>query len=603
MTPRVDIPAWRPPWPVDIKERFVRVSASALRGDERWECPEQVALKARPGIYAQSPDNVRVAWPPYRSFPLGLVRQAAYAVLAKGYDPEAALADARAAQSYGDTVVSDETMPVAREGLTGYLIALERLRDDGVLSADSVVREFFAVDEAESESVRVEWAAWGLLHVDRVSGEREYHILTWDNAGQRNRPEPYLAVYARVAADAVMHHDDQRPRERREPSPHQPPPATRVRVREIGVLDATEQLLIDVEPDALREAFPELVTPALPVLAGGVFNPGGRCADCAARNTCPALPRLPGVFGVAGSSSWVRALAPADLTAARVCTWQVHLQRELSLPRARQETTAAMERGSLLHSWLEHAHGRFVPCSFEDLPVPGDGVGEVADRLGWTPEQYAALRPYLVAHLPGCPLSGDDITEVRPERSLTAWDTDADVIISTRADLVLDTSAGRVVRETKSLGDAPDEATTAELLERYPQVAVTLCMLADGLDPITGAVAAEPAPSVVQLELLWPAGQAVRTFDSADADTVLIARALVADAVDTIIYTEPTPNVGRWCAWCPVARWCTARQGTDAVDDVVIEVSVEDDVPGAPSRVSLLAYAEEISGVEDDLPF
>jgi len=159
------------------------------------------------------------------------------------------------------------------------------------------------------------------------------------------------------------------------------------------------------------------------------------------------------------------------------------------------------------------------------------------------------------------------------------------------------------VRETKSLGDAPDEATTAELLERYPQVAVTLCMLADGLDPITGAVAAEPAPSVVQLELLWPAGQAVRTFDSADADTVLIARALVADAVDTIIYTEPTPNVGRWCAWCPVARWCTARQGTDAVDDVVIEVSVEDDVPGAPSRVSLLAYAEEISGVEDDLPF
>ncbi len=602
MTPRVEIPAWRPQWPVEVKERFIRISAAHLRGEDRWECPEQIALKARPGIYAKNPDAQRAVYPPFRSFPLGLVRKAAYAVLARGFDPEAALADAQAAESFGDTVVSDEAMPVAREGLTGYLIALERLRDAGVLSPESVVREFFAVDEAESDLVRVEWSAWGLLHVDRVTGVREFHILTWDAAGSRARPESYLAVYARVAADAIMHADDQRHRERREPTVHQPPPATRIRVREIGVLDSTEQLLIDVDPEDVRRAFPELVAPALPILAGGRFNPGGRCAECTARNTCPALPRMPGVFGVAGSSAWTRALAPSDLTAARVCTWQVHLQRELSLPRARQETTAAMERGSLLHSWFEHAHGRFVACSAEDVPPIGDGIGEIAERLGWTPEQYAALRPYLVAHQQGCPLSADDIAEVRPERSLTAWDTDANVIISTRADLVLDTPGGHVVRETKSLGESPEEMSTSAYLERYPQVAVAVCMLADGLDPITGDVASARSGAVVQLELLWPGGQFVRTFDCADPDTVLLARASVAESVDTIIYAEPTPNPGRWCSWCPVSRWCSVHRAAGSHLTLVEEVEpAADSAP--PSAVSLLAYAEDFAPADDDLPF
>lgn len=235
--------------------------------------------------------------------------------------------------------------------------------------------------------------------------------------------------------------------------------------------------------------------------------------------------------------------------------------------------------------------------------MPGEGIGEVAERLGWTPEQYAALRPYLVAHQQGCPLRADDVAEVRPERSLTAWDTDADVIISTRADLVLDTSAGIVVRETKSLTEAPEEASTAELLERYPQVAVTLCMLADGLDPLTGEVSASSTPAVVQLEMLWPGGQMVRTFDAADPDVVLRARAVVAEAVDTIIYTEPTPNVGRWCSWCPVSRWCRARAGAEVIELTAVDAAETIASGPEPSRVSLLAYAEDVSGAEDDLPF
>ncbi|MEK9736114.1 MAG: hypothetical protein VW239_02180, partial [Candidatus Nanopelagicales bacterium] len=117
----------------------------------------------------------------------------------------------------------------------------------------------------------------------------------------------------------------------------------------------------------------------------------------------------------------------------------------------------------------------------------------------------------------------------------------------------------------------------------------------------TGVVSASSTPAVVQLEMVWPGGQIVRTFDAADPEVVLCARAVVAEAVDTIIYTEPTPNVGRWCNWCPVARWCTARNGSELIEMAEEEQAVPDG--NEPSRVSLLAYAEDVSGGEDDLPF
>ena len=84
------------------------------------------------------------------------------------------------------------------------------------------------------------------------------------------------------------------------------------------------------------------------------------------------------------------------------------------------------------------------------------------------------------------------------------------VVMSTRADLVVETTDGHLVRETKSVGahhEVPQSA--AEVFERYPQVAVTLCMLADGLDPVTGAVVAEARPARVEVEILRPDGVVV----------------------------------------------------------------------------------------------
>ncbi len=607
----VEIPAWTPPWRVTVRDRLIRVSAAHVRGEERWECPTQIAVKARPTVQVDRDPSVRPTYPPFHSFALGLARDAAYAVMASGADPEVALEQV-CATSTGD--VADAAREVAREALQGYLIAVARLRDTGELPAETVVREFFAADEPDRGGfaappgqidVRVEWSAWGLLHVSRDGADREYHVLTWEQAGTRRREPAYLAVYARVAADAVMKQEGSLWRERWPAAPSQPGAAQRVRVREIGMLDASDALLLDITADEARERFADVVSERVHVLGGGAFNPGGRCASCPVRYECPGIARMPGVLGVAGPALWTRALSPGDLTTTRTCTWQVHLERELSLPRARRETTEAMVRGTHLHSWLEHAHGRLVPCSAEDLPLPGEGLGDVAELLGWDEQAYAALRPFLMQHVAVCPLQREDIVAAYPEQSLTAWDTDVDVVMSTRADLVVELADGYLVRETKSVGAHHEmPQTAAEIFERYPQVAVTLCMLADGLDPVAGTVVDESRTARIEVEILRPDGHEVRGFDTTDAEAVLVARATIAEPIDTLLYSPAEPTVGRHCAWCPVSRWCSAYRA-QAVGPTGEAVDL--DLSGAGDerpRMSLLAYAEAVSVEADaDIPF
>ena len=592
---QVEIPPWTPPWRVVVRDRLIRVSAAHVRGEERWECPTQIAVKARPTLQVDRDPSVRPTYPPFHSFALGLARDAAYAVMSSGTDPEVAL-DQVCATSNGD--VADAARTVAREALQGYLIAVARLRDTGELPAETVVREFFAVDEID---VRVEWSAWGLMHVSRDGADREFHVLTWEQAGARRRDPAYLAVYARVAADALMKQEGSLWRERWPAATSQPGPAQRVRVREIGMLDASDALLLDVTADEARSRFPEHVSERVHVLGGGAFNPGSRCASCAVRYECPGVARMPGVLGVAGPALWTRALSPGDLTTARTCTWQVHLERELSLPRARRETTEAMVRGTHLHAWLEHAHARLVACTSDDLPLPSEGLGEVAELLGWDETTYSALRPYLLQHISACPLHREDVVAAYPEQSLTAWDTDVDVVMSTRTDLVVETADGYLVRETKSVGAHHEmPQTAAEVFERYPQVAVALCLLADGLDPVTGSVSTAVRPARVEVEILRPDGHEVRGFDTSDAEAVLIARATIAEAVDTILYLPAEPHVGRHCSWCPVSRWCVAYSGNVSVPADEAEPGADGDRP----RMSLLAYAEAVTVETDsDMPF
>jgi hypothetical protein len=157
-----------------------------------------------------------------------------------------------------------------------------------------------------------------------------------------------------------------------------------------------------------------------------------------------------------------------------------------------------------------------------------------------------------------------------------------------------------LVRETKSVGGSHElPVTAAEVFERYPQVAVTLCLLADGLDPVTGQVAEAPRAARVEVEILRTDGHEVRAFETVDAEAVLIARATVAEGVDTILYSPAEPNVGRHCVWCPVSRWCVAHRGGTA-ESAEVDASAADERP----RMSLLAYAESVTIESDaDIPY
>ena len=76
----MEIPPWTPPWRVVVRDRLIRVSAAHVRGEERWECPTQIAVKARPTLQVDRDPSVRPTYPPFHSFALGLARDAAYAV-------------------------------------------------------------------------------------------------------------------------------------------------------------------------------------------------------------------------------------------------------------------------------------------------------------------------------------------------------------------------------------------------------------------------------------------------------------------------------------------------------------------------------------------
>lgn len=590
------IPSWTPPWPSDGQPSFLRISASSLSGDARWTCAEQVAKKARPQVSPQRDRSERITYPPYADVPIGMVHTAMYSILSRGVDVERGMA---IAQSDTKGEIAEPTLAAVRAGITGYLDALEQLRSAGELPAGTIVREFTALDNVPSSvPPRVEWFGWGLMHTSRDSEIREYHLLTWSRAGERTRSAATIGVYARIAADAVCVEDGTAWWEPRVETAAQPRPGREVRIREIGLLDGSTHLLFQGSLDDARALFDASVPSALGVLAGGDYQPTTRCSSCSLRTACRGIPRMPGVLGVIGEPTWPRAFSPGDLSHGRHCTWQVHLSRTLGLPSVRGEASDAMRRGSDVHNYLELAHSRREECTAEDLP--GQDLPMIAADLGWTFDRYLALRPYLLAHLQVCALHRYDSDQAFPETSLGAWDTDADVVISTRADLVIADGDIAVIRETKTVHDTDDSLSDEQLLYRYPQVALAVILMASGLDPLTGEWGSTAQPGRVELEFLAPDGATVRTFDANDPETVLLARMHVAEATDRLLYTEPTPNPGRWCDFCPVSTWCDApREETTWEEDTA---PADTATPG--SRTALLALAETAASADDDdLPF
>ena len=550
----IAIPEWEPPWPARARAGYVRVTSTMMRGHG---CPEQIARKARPDLYPA--DDAPREPVPAGSFPLGLVRDAVLVLFtslvnARTPDGEVPVREAvehAIEQSWQEW--SPDVAPAVEAGVVGYLEVLASLRAAGDLPPTKVVADVVAVQDPDGD--RVEFWAWAVHHVSLDGARREVHLLRWREVESAALADAEVALIAHVAGSGYLaEHGKWYQRFVPIAGLTQPPPAHEVRVRLIGVLDGTSRECFAGSPEEAAGAFERAVPSAVGVLAGGRTRPTRACGGCNVRHVCPGLPTYPGLLGVAGFAPTTRAVTPSDLWTHGACPRQLHLMRDLGLPRERGEASEALRRGVQVHAWLAAAHDRGVACTEADLPNDLDDIPESLRGLGWSSQEYAVNRPYLRQHLPGCPLREGGV-RIISEVEVTAWDDEANVVLSTRPDAAyLGSSGAWVVRETKTLSPRglPDDRTA--LLRRYPQVAAAVCLLADGYRPDTQPL---DRPGAVELELLGPDSGEVVSFDAGDPLTVLVARTALAERVDAWLFDTAHP-IGEHppCGTCEVAHWC-----------------------------------------------
>jgi hypothetical protein len=612
------VPDWEPPWPSTGGPTFVRVSSSHLK-DPDWLCPEQMAKKARPEVWPAARGDY-IPRPP-ATFALGLLRDAAIDLLSSREPSavEAVTAIQLAVQARVDAAKDEwveESVELAVRGLGGYLRVLARLREEGVLARTVVVADLVVVDEQEDHPP-VESVTWAVHHLSVDGSLCETHVLRLGSAGDVRLAPAEVALMARVAAEGFI----------AEPkdvsgwsSPHrraasQPPAPRNARVRVVGVLDDSDRMVFDGTADVAATLVADEVPAALAILAGGRFRAGRGCADCALRQHCPGLPERAGLLGVAGYSTSTRSLSPSDLTKHALCPKQLHLLRDLGMPAQIPSPSGPLRRGQQVHEWLAAAHQRGVACRDEDLPLPsadmvGPGVvraAGIATDLGWGYDEYVTNRHFLLGHLDQCPWHRGGLVSLTHEVPMAAWDTDANVVISTRSDVVYVTDEAEVVvRETKTVSPrfvAPDPGA---LLHQFPQLALSVCLMADG-HPALEQV--PPGPRTVELEILGAAGHRLERYDAMDPATVLAARTALADRVDRWLHdTTHLPGPRPPCQTCPVTRFCSDYQpqrGLEVPADLLLGL-VD---PGAVGWGSV--DADEVSALvdldpsapADDIPF
>jgi hypothetical protein len=497
---------------------------------------------------------------------------------------------------------SPDVVPAVEAGVVGYLEVLASLRASGDLPPTKVVSDVVAVQDPDGD--RVEFWAWAVHHVGLDGARREVHLLRWGGVESATLTDAEVALIAHVAGSGFLaEHGKWYQRFVPIAGLTQPPPARDVRVRLVGVLDGTSQECFAGTPQQATAAFELAMPSAVGVLAGGRTRPTRACSGCNVRHVCPGLATYPGLLGVAGFAPTTRSVSPSDLWTHGACPRQLHLARDLSLPRERGEASEALRRGIQVHAWLAVAHERGIACTESDLPDDLDAAPDALRSLGWSAPEYSVNRPYLLQHLRGCPLREDGV-RVLSEVEVTAWDDDANVVLSTRPDTAyLGSSGAWVIRETKTLSPRglPDDPTA--LLRRYPQVAAAVCLLADGYRPDDQPL---ERPGAVELELLGPDAAQVLSFDASDPLTVLVARTALAERVDAWLFDTEHP-IGEHppCGTCEVARWC-GRQPEASVTLTVADLLGPDTGSGEGHVQAPDAVLRDLVGVldeEEEFPF
>jgi len=209
--------------------------------------------------------------------------------------------------------------------------------------------------------------------------------------------------------------------------------------------------------------------------------------------------------------------------------------------------------------------------------------------LGWSAEEYLDVCPWLAAHIEICPLAEHETSSTCPEVDVIAKDTDADLLVIARPDLLYARDQKINWRETKTV-TAPVVHDPNDFLEAYPQLPLAICMLADRATEGELSVAlGANEPGDVELELLWPGGSQVLKWNAGDLATVSKARHLVAGMVDKWAFDkEWLPSTNPPCRWCSMASIC---EFANASPGAVAELP-----PFDPQTGEILAGAEKPVG-------
>ena len=591
--------AWLPPWPVTTSASFERVSSSNL---DLHKCPEQIAKKARPEVW---PD-VEAPWVDSQKgdFPLGLARDGIVRLLSDSQSNDVELAE-RIREIVNDLADltkdgwSDLSREVAARMVEGYVGVRARLIDDGQLGPSQVVPEIVAVEEEP----RLEYYAWGIWHIADDGRVREFHAIRNEKADQVRMTDASVALIAySLAHGKVMQSKPfsqwSAPFLPKDTQPSASPAHLRVRV--IGVLDGSESLRFSGTIDEATQLLEEHGEAEFARLGGGTYRASRRCAGCSLRRYCRGLTNRPGLLGVTGYSNATRSITPSDISAYRQCPKRVRLERDLGLPGVR-ETSDAQRRGQQIHAWLEYAHARSITCTPGDLVDPSEvdldsplsSQHGIAHELEWTTAEYVENYPFLAAHLDFCPIT-ESVVNARSEETVTAWDTDANIVASARIDHVRHMNDGRIVyRETKTINRKPGFTTTEQALDVYPQIALSVCLLADDPDILEG---------VVELEILTNGEGYLYSFDASDAHVLLAARRYLAEILDAWLHDDThQPSEDPPCHWCPMRHVCPDSRADGKTPRQPTAVNITPS--GLTDQELLQELANDAQDDDEDIPF
>ena len=548
------VPAWHPSFIFKPGE-FIRLSATQLGTSADRLCLDNFALKARPSTKVTK--SFSAAGETYQNFPLGLLRDAFISAFsAQGVAYESFDIDEFNA-NYLDPIIEQSRNKVHLstkkwlfDACQGFISAWHSANQESESEVLSQIIDPIAFSDA---NLPVEWFAWGFFLTDVDFKVRELRLLKIHSAGKtelnEDRKKAIIKILTEGLANSGM--DFRSPTQ---PLPGIWPTPETVRIREIGVLDGSQKLVFQQATNQTPIIDGQFIQSIEKRLAGGSQKVTSECLKCKASSVCPSLPTHPGLLGVLHAVKQIKSFSPAKLSSYQRCSHAYFLQHELSLPAVPKPKTPQQERGILTHAWIEAAHQRNHKCRKSDLPT-SKALGPIAEGLNWTSHQALLCEEYLSQHISSCPVTEN--TEVAHEVEMWVLDSDSQVLLGTRSDLIYFKKDTLFWRETKST-DKQYEILDSNFLEVFPQLSLAIVLMSRIKNlPNLPAHWNQATKRIVELELLTTSDSRLIQFDIFDSEISNLAWRKLAQAADQWINDEEfVPGDNPPCNWCSVAAWC-----------------------------------------------